>query len=227
MVENTRGRPPLEGERYPSGKLKRRNPKTFLSEVQIHRLRESAIYTSHNPLLHSLVGLMVVRGQLTPKDLSTIDYIRTVFATSGRHGGRGFARRTRSPSYEPTTNRVEQLEEIDREGNDLTVDAAKAKLEADGLADVIASFDKTLADNIITLCIDDAHIPIGGLVFVRQALLLIEAYREGKYVRSPLKKLNVLRPKERTRAAQAILDIHYEKTIADILKRYGHLDGVS
>jgi len=171
MVE-TRGRKPQPGERYPCGK---RRPSDFRSETQFQRLKENAMSLGLDPMMTSQAGRLWCMGLLTSRHIATIDYIGKVYAAYEKHAGKGTLRRTRSPSFAPSTNRAERLEETTEEESD----ALTAKAEFEQLQSLIPDFPREARDCIERICVDDEAIPsrwVGDLAIL---LTMIEDCRAG------------------------------------------------
>lgn len=134
MVEQRQGRPRAEGDRYPNGQLKRHQvrsrPPAYVSDTQIRRLVDTALALSVDPLIASPIGVLRLHNLITDRQLSTADYVGRVYGAFERHAGKGFNRRTRSPSYQAGTNSAE------REDSDVDA-AAEALDEYQALQDVL------------------------------------------------------------------------------------------
>jgi hypothetical protein len=171
MVEK-KGRKPLAGERYPCGK---RRPTDYRSEGQFQRMKEHAMSLGLDPIMTSQAGRLFCIGLLTSRHMATIDYIAKVYAAYEKHAGKGATRRTRSPSYEPSTNRSERLEETFEEEGDALI----AKAEFEQLQALIPDFPREARDAIERLCVDDLTIPTAWVGDLCILLTMIEECRSG------------------------------------------------
>jgi len=176
MVE-TKGRPPKDGDRYPSGKLKPQtyNVANLRSEAQFQRMKEQAIMMGLDPIMTSQAGRLFCTGLITGRHMATIDYIAKVYAAYERHAGKGATRTIRSPSYEPSTNRSERLDE-DQDQEDAAI---TAKREFEQLQELIPVFPREMRDAVERLCVDDEMIPTSWIADLCVLLTNIEECRAG------------------------------------------------
>lgn len=171
MIEK-KGRKPLAGERYPCGK---RRPSDFRSEAQFQRLKENAMSLGLDPMMTSQAGRLWCMGLLTSRHIATIDYIGKVYAAYEKHVGKGAMRRTRSPSFTPSTDRAERLEETIEEESDARV----AKAEFEQLQSLIPDFPREARECIERICVDDEAIPTHWVHDLAILLTMIEDCRSG------------------------------------------------
>jgi hypothetical protein len=193
MVEK-KGRKPLAGERYPCGK---RRPTDFRSEGQFQRMKEHAMSLGLDPLMTSQAGRLFCIGLLTSRHMATIDYIAKVYAAYEKHAGKGTTRRTHAPSYEPSTDHAERLDETFEEESDALI----AKAEFEQLQALIPDFPREARDAIERLCVDDLTIPSAWVGDLCILLTMIEECRSG--TRAPVKLSRANLPLRR-RAAKAL-----------------------
>jgi hypothetical protein len=119
--------------------------------------------------------------------MATIDYIAKVYAAYEKHAGKGATRRTRSPTYESSTDHAERLEETFEEESDALI----AKAEFEQLQSLIPDFPREARDAIERLCVDDLAIPsvwIGDLCIL---LTMIEECRSGTRAAVKLSRANL------------------------------------
>jgi hypothetical protein len=171
MVEK-KGRKAKPGERYPCGKLR---PSDFRSETQFQRLKENAMSLGLDPMMTSQAGRLWCMGLLTSRHIATIDYIGKVYAAYEKHVGKGTMRRTRSPSFTPSTDRAERLEESIEEESDARV----AKAEFEQLQSLIPDFPREARECIERICVDDEAIPTRWVHDLAILLTMIEDCRSG------------------------------------------------
>ena len=183
MVEK-RGRKPQAGERYPCGK---RRAADFRSEAQFQRMKEQARLLGLDPMMTSQAGRLFCTGQLTSRHMATIDYIAKVYAAYEKHGGKGASRRTRSPSYEPSTDHAERHEETFEEESDALI----AKAEFEQLQALIPDFPREARDAIERLCVDDLMIPSAWIGDFCILLTMIEECRSGTRAAVKLSRANL------------------------------------
>ncbi|MEN3376635.1 MAG: hypothetical protein V7604_1990 [Hyphomicrobiales bacterium] len=195
MVEK-KGRKPLVGERYPCGK---RRPTDFRSEGQFQRMKAHAMSLGLDPMMTSQAGRLFCVGLLTSRHMATIDYIAKVYAAYEKHAGKGTRRRTRSPSYEPSTDHAERLEETFEEESD----ALTAKAEFEQLQALIPDFPREARDAIERLCVDDLMIPSAWIGDLCILLTMIEECRSGTRAAVKLSRANL---PLRRRTAKALAD---------------------
>src|SRR5882724_11186872 len=91
----------------PGGQTRERRSADFRSEAQFQRMKTHAMSLGLDPIMTSQAGRLFCIGLLTSRHMATIDYISKVYAAYEKHAGKGATRRIRSPSYEPSTNRME------------------------------------------------------------------------------------------------------------------------
>src|SRR5882757_9571275 len=183
MVQK-KGRKPMAGERYPCGK---RRPTDFRSEGQFQRMKEHAMSLGLDPMMTSQAGRLFCIGQLTSRHMATIDYIAKVYAAYEKHAGKGASRRTRSPSYEPSTDYAERLEETFEEESDALI----AKAEFEQLQALIPDFPREARDAIERLCVDDLMIPSAWIGDLGILLTMIEECRSGTRAAVKLSRANL------------------------------------
>jgi hypothetical protein len=192
MVEK-KGRKPKAGERYPCGK---RRAADFRSEAQFQRMKEQARLLGLDPIMTSQAGRLFCIGQLSSRHMATIDYIAKVYAAYEKHAGKGATRRTRSPSYEPSTNRSERLEETFEEESDALI----AKAEFEQLQSLIPDFPREARDAIERLCVDDLAIPSAWIGDLCILLTMIEECRAGTRAAVKLSRANLPLRRRATKA---------------------------
>jgi hypothetical protein len=129
--------------------------------------------------------------------MATIDYIAKVYAAYEKHAGKGATRRTRSPSYETSTNRSERLEETFEEESAALI----AKAEFEQLQALIPDFPREARDAIERLCVDDLTIPTAWVGDLCILLTMIEECRSGTRAAVKLSRANL---PLRRRAAKAL-----------------------
>jgi hypothetical protein len=183
MVEK-KGRKPLAGERYPCGK---RRPTDFRSEGQFQRMKDHAMSLGLDPMMTSQAGRLFCIGLLTSRHMATIDYIAKVYAAYEKHAGKGASRRTRSPSYESSTDHAERLEETFEEESDALI----AKAEFEQLQALIPDFPREARDAIERLCVDDLMIPSAWVGDLCILLTMIEECRAGTRSAIKLSRANL------------------------------------
>jgi hypothetical protein len=183
MVEK-KGRKQKAGERYPCGK---RRAADFRSELQFQRMKEQARLLGLDPIMTSQAGRLFCIGQLTSRHMATIDYIAKVYAAYEKHAGKGASRRTRSPSYEPSTDYAERLEETLEEESDALI----AKAEFEQLQSLIPDFPREARDAIERLCVDDLTIPSAWIGDLCILLTMIEECRSGTRASVKLSRANL------------------------------------
>jgi hypothetical protein len=183
MVEK-KGRKPEAGERYPCGK---RRPTDFRSEGQFQRMKQHAMSLGLDPIMTSQAGRLFCIGLLTSRHMATIDYIAKVYAAYEKHAGKGATRRTRSLSYEPSTNRSERLDETFEEESDALI----AKAEFEQLQGLIPDFPREARDAIERLCVDDLAIPTAWIGDLCILLTMIEECRSGTRAAVKLSRANL------------------------------------
>ena len=150
-----------------------------------------------DPIMTSQAGRLFCIGLLTSRHMATIDYIAKVYAAYEKHAGKGATRRTRSPSYETSTNRSERLEEtFEEEGAALI-----AKAEFEQLQALIPDFPREARDAIERLCVDDLTIPTAWVGDLCILLTMIEECRSGTRAAVKLSRANL---PLRKRAAKAL-----------------------
>jgi hypothetical protein len=193
MVEK-KGRKPLAGERYPCGK---RRPTDFRSEGQFQRMKDHAMSLGLDPMMTSQAGRLFCIGLLTSRHMATIDYIAKVYAAYEKHAGKGASRRTRSPSYETSTDHAERLEETFEEESDALI----AKAEFEQLQALIPDFPREARDAIERICVDDLMIPSAWVGDLCILLTMIEECRSGTRASIKLSRANL---PLRRRAAKAL-----------------------
>jgi hypothetical protein len=176
MVEK-RGRKPMLGDRYPCGKRRA----DFRSEAQFQRMKETARLLGLDPIMTSQAGRLFCVGLLTSRHMATIDYIAKVYAAYEKHAGKGARRRTRSPSYAPSTDHAERLEETAEEESEALI----AKAEFEQLQALIPDFPREARDAIERLCVDDLAIPTAWVGDLCILLTMIEECRAG--TRAPVR----------------------------------------
>lgn len=153
-----RGRPRKDGPRYPSGKLKppKQQRETGWTPSHIRRALDNSWVLANNPVLHSEIGLMLMRKELTPREASA------AFNYAYRVGKRdrvldGAPRRTtKSQAFEiGFSSGGSYGEEIDR--------ITKAEIEeaADEVENCIPIVPRIARECMEMLCLDN-H-PINGI----------------------------------------------------------------
>lgn len=140
-----------------------------------------------DPIMTSQAGRLFCIGLLTSRHMATIDYIAKVYAAYEKHAGKGATRRTRSPSYEPSTNRSERLEETFEEESDALI----AKAEFEQLQALIPDFPREARDAIERLCVDDLTIPTAWVGDLCILLTMIEECRSGTRAAVKLSRANL------------------------------------
>lgn len=141
-----------------------------------------------DPIMTSQAGRLFCAGLLTSRHMATVDYISKVYAAYEKHAGKGATRRTRSPSYEPSTNRTERLDEDE----DQTTDAINAKAEFEQLQALIPDFPREAREAIERICVDDQMIPTAWVGDLRNLLTNIEEVRNGERPTSKLSTRDAL-----------------------------------
>jgi hypothetical protein len=119
--------------------------------------------------------------------MATIDYIAKVYAAYEKHAGKGATRRTRSPSYEPSTNRTERLDETFEQESDALI----AKAEFAQLQSLIPDFLREARDAIERICVDDEAIPTAWIADLCMLLTMIEEVRNGERPAAKLSRGNL------------------------------------
>lgn len=164
MVDKLKlGRPALSGERYPCGK---RRPSDYRSDTQIRRLIDSGLAATLDPILGSQAGILCVRGHITARQLSTVDYVARVYGRFEFYQAPG-RRQAQSPSYQAGYSRSAGS------GAQNEIAAAGASAEFHQLQRIIDSFPLGARDVLERLCIDDSHIPqllLPGLIVVLETI---------------------------------------------------------
>jgi len=150
-----------------------------------------------DPIMTSQAGRLFCIGLLTSRHMATIDYIAKVYSAYEKHAGKGATRRTHSPSYEPSTNRSERLEETFEEESDALI----AKAEFEQLQALIPDFPREARDAIERLCVDDLTIPTAWVGDLCILLTMIEECRSGTRAAVKLSRANL---PLRRRAAKAL-----------------------
>ena len=174
----------MAGERYPCGK---RRSADFRSEAQFQRMKEQARLLGLDPIMTSQAGRLFCIGLLTSRHMATIDYIAKVYAAYEKHAGKGATRRTRSPSYESSTDHSERLEETFEEESDALI----AKAEFEQLQALIPDFPREARDAIERLCVDDQMIPTAWIGDLCILLTMIEECRSGTRAAVKLSRANL------------------------------------
>jgi len=151
MVNHKQGRPRLNGERYPNGRLR---PTDYRSETQIRRIVEYGLALGLDPMLGSQAGRLRLQGHLNDRHLAVVDYIGRVYGRYEFYAG--LRRRTRSPSYQASAPRAGH-----EAGNEDAAVAARADFLA--LQQAIPDFPVEARAVIERLCVDDLHIPLNYL----------------------------------------------------------------
>ena len=149
-----------------------------------------------DPMMTSQAGRLFCIGLLTSRHMATIDYIAKVYAAYEKHAG-GASRRTRSPSYETSTDHAERLEETFEEESDALI----AKAEFEQLQALIPDFPREARDAIERLCVDDLMIPSAWVGDLSILLTMIEECRSGTRASIKLSRANL---PLRRRAAKAL-----------------------
>jgi hypothetical protein len=164
-------------------------------------MKAQAMSIGLDPIMTSQAGRLFCIGLLTGRHMATIDYIARVYAAYEKHAGKGATRRMRSPSYEPSTNRSENLDETEPGVEEAAVEA---KTEFGQLQALIPDFPREARDAIERLCVDDLAIPTAWIGDLCILLTMIEERRSGtraviKLSRAnlPLRRWHVLRPEHR------------------------------
>ena len=150
-----------------------------------------------DPIMTSQAGRLFCIGLLTSRHMATIDYIAKVYAAYEKHAGKGATRRTRSPSYETSTNRSERLDETFEEESAALI----AKAEFEQLQALIPDFPREARDAIERLCVDDLTIPTAWVGDLCILLTMIEECRSGTRAAVKLSRANL---PLRRRAAKAL-----------------------
>ena len=149
-----------------------------------------------DPIMTSQAGRLFCIGLLTSRHMATIDYIAKVYAAYEKHAGKGATRRTRSPSYETSTNRSERLEETFEEESA----ALNAKAEFEQLQALIPDFPREARDAIERLCVDDLTIPTAWVSDLCILLTMIEECRSGTRAAVKLSRANLPLRRRATKA---------------------------
>ena len=154
-----RGRPRLNGERYPGGRLR---PADFRSDTQIRRIVDQGLALGLDPMLGSQAGRLRLQGHLNDRHLAVIDYIGRVYGRYEQQAG--LQRHTQSPGYEAAKRQA---------GSSLVgeEDASAARSDFLALQRLIAEFPGDARAVIERLCVDDLHVPAG---FVPDLIVLLE-----------------------------------------------------
>jgi hypothetical protein len=144
-----RGKPADAGERFPCG---RKRPTDFRSDSQIRRIVQAGLEMSLDPVLGSQAGILRMRGKISDKQLSTVEYIGRVY---GRFEWcmQAPLRRTKSPSYDGAI-RAARADQRDFEEV-----AQEASAEFNALQNCIPVFPREAREVIESLCVDDQHVP--------------------------------------------------------------------
>jgi hypothetical protein len=177
MVEK-RGRPAQPGERYPCGK---RRPSDYRSDTQIQRIMQDGLAFGLDPILGSQAGILCLRGHITSRQLSTADYVGSVYGRFEYYSGQ--KRRTRSPSYQSGAAGAPS----GKQGTE-----ADARDEFHALQDAIKIFSPEARDTLERVCVDDQHIPLNQVTDLIVLLEVIEREIRGDHEPAPAL---VLRPR--------------------------------
>ncbi len=140
-----------------------------------------------DPMMTSQAGRLYCIGLLTSRHMATIDYIAKVYAAYEKHAGKGASRRTRSPSYETSTDHAERLDETFEEESDALI----AKAEFEQLQALIPDFPREARDAIERLCVDDLMIPSAWIGDLGILLTMIEECRSGTRAAIKLSRANL------------------------------------
>jgi hypothetical protein len=147
MAKGKRGRPCLDGARYPSGRLR---PADYRSDTQIRRIVEQGLALGLDPMLASQAGRLRLQGHISDRHLAVIDHIGRIYGRYEFYAG--LLRRTQSPGYEASKKQA---------GSSPRDEAAAIAARADFLAlqQAIPDFPAEARAVIERLCVDDLHIP--------------------------------------------------------------------
>ena len=154
-----RGRPRLQGERYPGGRLR---PGDYRSDTQIRRIVDQGLALGLDPMLGSQAGRLRLQGHLNDRHLAVIDHIGRVYGRYELHAG--LQRHTQSPAY-AASQRKAGGSPIGEE------DAGAARADFLALQQVMADFPVAARAVIERLCVDDLHVPAS---FVPDLIVLLE-----------------------------------------------------
>ena len=171
-----RGRPRLNGERYPGGRLR---PGDFRSDTQIRRIVDQGLALGLDPMLGSQAGRLRLQGHLNDRHLAVIDYIGRVYGRYEQQAG--LQRHTQSPAYEASKRQA---------GSSLIgeEDASAARSDFLALQRLIAEFPGDARAVIERLCVDDLHVPAGFVPDLIVLLERIDAALSGRRETTPLSR---------------------------------------
>lgn len=153
-----RGRPRLNGERYPAGRLR---PGDYRSDTQIRRIVDQGFALGLDPMLGSQAGTLRLQGHLNDRHLAVIDYIGRVYGRYELHAG--LQRQAQSPPTRPRNARPEAVQSARR------VRARRVPISS-RCSGSLRIFPTRRAV-IERLCVDDLHIPAS---FVPDLIVLLE-----------------------------------------------------
>lgn len=163
MSNRGTGRPRLNGERYPSGQLKRQTDPAAL----VARMRTAAIDHLLDPKFGTQVGRLLMLRQLAANEASAAFRLAEIY---GRYETQnGLRRSSRSPSYE--TGRSTAARAIDHVDSEET-ERRHLDNEEEWLwvQDVLSGYAKEERDRLEALCVEDLAISSLDLPHVKAIL---------------------------------------------------------